>query len=250
MSPQSKYRYSWKPDVPDHRDVMFYCDPCKEKPPQVVDLRHDCPSVADQSTLGSCTANALAGAMEFMRDKTATDYTPYSRLFIYYNEREIEGNINDDSGAMIRTGVKTLAKFGVCPESVWPYDISKFTDKPDAESFEAAGFAKITSYFRLTTLDDMLRCLADGFPFVFGFNVYGSFESEEVATSGISNMPILGETMQGGHAVCAVGYDLTTRRFLVRNSWGDTWGQKGYFTIPFEYLTDRNLSDDFWTLRK
>jgi C1A family cysteine protease len=96
----------------------------------------------------------------------------------------------------------------------------------------------------------MRACLADGFPFVFGFTVYESFESDTVAKSGVLNLPKAKESAIGGHAVCAVGYDDAARRFIVRNSWGTDWGKRGYFTMPYAYLADRNLSDDFWTVRK
>ena len=96
----------------------------------------------------------------------------------------------------------------------------------------------------------MRACLASGFPFVFGFAVYEGFESQQTAKTGVVEMPKAGERMLGGHAVLGVGYDDTARRFTVRNSWGPKWGQKGYFTIPYDYLADRNLSDDFWTIRR
>lgn len=96
----------------------------------------------------------------------------------------------------------------------------------------------------------MRNCLFSGYPFCFGFSVYESFESETVAKSGVVNMPTLDEQMLGGHAVCAVGYSDLLQRFTVRNSWGTDWGMKGYFSIPYSYLTNRDLSDDFWTIRR
>jgi C1A family cysteine protease len=151
---------------------------------------------------------------------------------------------------MIRDGIKTLKKQGVCSETHWPYIISKFTIKPSPKCYKEAMKRQITSYHRILTLDDMRACLADGFPFVFGFTVYESFESQEVASTGFVQMPQFNERVLGGHAVLAVGYDDAQRRFIVRNSWGTDWGQKGYFTMPYEYLANRNLADDLWTIRR
>lgn len=240
-----KHKYTWQPDLPDQRDFLYRA-PAFQPLPHVVDLRPQCSPVKDQAQLGSCTANALAGAMEFIHH----DKTPLSRLFIYYNERNIEGTVNTDSGAMLRDGVKSLAKFGVCPESEEPYDISVFTGKPSPQNYTDALPLKISSYMRLSMLQDMQECLAEGFPFVFGMTVYESFESDSVARTGVVNMPSRQERVLGGHAVECVGYDTSTGRFLVRNSWGTSWGMAGYFTIPFAYLKNRALTDDFWTIRK
>ncbi|MGD0236095.1 MAG: C1 family peptidase [Syntrophorhabdales bacterium] len=217
--------------------------------PSSVDLRPTCPAVADQGNLGSCTANALAGAMEFLMLKDQKPYADLSRLFIYYNERVIEGTVDQDSGAMIRDGIKTLADQGVCTEALWPYDISRFTVKPTDACYQEALKYKVTLYARLNVIDEMRTCLADGFPFVFGFTVYESFESQDVANTGVVPMPGTNEQVLGGHAVVGVGYDDSQKRFIVRNSWGNAWGMKGYFTIPYDYLANRDLSDDFWAIR-
>ena len=95
----------------------------------------------------------------------------------------------------------------------------------------------------------MRKCLAEGFPFVFGFTVYDGFESASVAKSGKLNLPKPGEKVLGGHAVCAVGYDDKAKRVIVRNSWGTDWGMKGFFTMPYDYVSNSSLADDFWTLR-
>ena len=149
---------------------------------------------------------------------------------------------------MIRDGIKTLHKDGVCAEPLWPYDIKKFSMKPALACYKMAKKRRIESYHRIATLNEMLSCLTEGFPFVFGFAVYESFESPETARTGIAQMPKKDERMLGGHAVCAVGFDQKTKRFLIRNSWGTGWGMEGYFTIPFQYL--ETLADDFWTIRK
>ncbi len=224
--------------------------PTPPKLPQNIDLRPACPPVEDQGQLGSCSANALAGDLEFLELKDKLPLVDLSRLFIYYDERVVEHTVNSDSGAMLRDGIKTLAKQGVCTEKTWPYIISEFTQKPSPTSYEEALQHQITSYHRILTTDDMRTCLAEGFPFVFGFSVYESFESPQVAKTGVVPMPQKGEQQKGGHAVVGVGYDDSQQRFIVRNSWGPNWGMKGYFAIPYAYLADRNLSDDFWTVRR
>ncbi len=247
----NKRGYGWAPDLPDHRDIMYgTVRKIPAKLPSSVDLRLDCPPVADQGQLGSCTGNSLAGALEFLEMKDNVTYEDLSRLFIYYDERAFEHTVASDSGAQIRDGIKTLAKKGVCSEKSWPYDISKFAVKPPASCFKEAATHKIMVYARLQSVDEMKACLADGYPFVFGFSVYESFESQEIAQTGIVQMPQPDEKQVGGHAVVGVGYDDSQSRFIVRNSWGDAWGMKGYFTIPYDYLGNSNLADDFWTIRR
>jgi len=155
----------------------------------------------------------------------------------------------EDAGAMIRDGVKSLVNLGVCSEKKWPYVITQFTKKPSGACFKEAGRHKVTSYHRILTLQQMKQCLAEGYPFVFGFTVYASFESQAVANSGIVPMPAPGEKVVGGHAVLAVGYDDNKQQFIIRNSWGTNWGIAGYFMMPYAYLTDSNLADDLWTIR-
>jgi C1A family cysteine protease len=242
-------RYTWKPDLPDHRDHLYVAPRrlfglMATPLPAKVDLRAKMPPVFDQGQLGSCTANALSGAVSYLHGLIG------SRLFIYFNERTMEGTVNQDAGAMIRDGVKSLNKQGVCPEKEWPYQVTKFKAKPSPKCFADATANTISEYQRITGLDGMLHFLAAGFPFVFGFTVYDGFESAEVDKTGVLNLPAKGEKTLGGHAVCAVGYDLAAKRLLVRNSWGAGWGQAGYFTMPFDYASNKGLADDFWTLRK
>ena len=244
-------RYGWIPDLPDERDHLYAAPPAfLSALPPFIDLRAQCPAVYDQGMLGSCTANAIGGAIEFDRLKQSlADFVP-SRLFIYYNERLIEGTADIDSGAMIRDGIKSVASQGVCPEPEWPYVISKFTDKPSAKAYEDAKSDRAVSYQSLVQdLNQMRGCLASGYPFIYGFTVYESFESPAVAQTGHVPMPGPSERAVGGHAVLAVGYDDASQTFLVRNSWGAGWGMAGYFAMPYTYLIQPGLADDLWTIR-
>jgi C1A family cysteine protease len=244
--------FGWIPDLPDARDYS-YGAPLMRFPlglPPAVDLRAQCPPVYDQGQLGSCTANAIAGAIEFDQQKQGTKEFVPSRLFIYYNERVIEGTVNQDAGAQIRDGIKSVAKLGAPPETDWPYDIANFAEKPPKQAYRDARGDLVSSYARVVqNLTQMQGCLAAGYPFVFGFTVYESFESQEVASTGIVPMPGPGERVVGGHAVVAVGYDDTKRWFVIRNSWGNVWGDKGYCYMSYEYLLRPNLADDLWIIR-
>ena len=245
-------RYGWIPDLPDHRDHLFAAPPALMRSlPRAVDLRGGCPAVYDQGELGSCTANAIAGAIQFeqLKQKLPQAFTP-ARLFIYYNERAIEGTIDSDSGAQIRDGIKSVAAQGAPPEADWPYDIEQFAVQPPPRAYADAAQHKVLRYQRIVqTANQLKSCLAAGYPFVFGFTVYESFESPDVAATGIVPLPGPDESVLGGHAVVAVGYDDAAGRWIVRNSWGSGWGQAGYFTMPYAYLVDPDLASDFWTLR-
>ena len=248
-------RHGWLPDLPDARDKVYEA-PGKflkllSPLPSKIDLRPVGPGmIFDQGDLGSCTANAIGAAIMFEQIKQKETPVIPSRLFIYYNERVIENSVNTDAGAMLRDGIKTLNKQGVCPEDVWPYNIPKFATKPPAPAYQVAKTEKLVSYSRVTqNTYNPRHCLATGYPFVFGFSVYESFESPQVAMTGIVPLPGPTESQLGGHAVLAVGYDDTRKAFLVRNSWGSTWGIGGHFWIPYDYILNPNLADDFWMLR-
>jgi len=249
--PRKIRHYGWIPDQPDQRDHLYAVPPqYLTALPARTDLRAKCPPVYDQGQLGSCTANAIGGALEF--DRIQQKLPPFvpSRLFIYYNERVIEGTVRSDSGAQIRDGIKSVASQGACPEPEWPYVISKFAVKPPARAYKDAALDRAVSYQSIVQdLNQMKGCLASGFPFVFGFTVYESFETTVVAKTGHAPMPGWAERPVGGHAVMAVGYDDSSGWFIARNSWGPGWGMKGYFTLPYAYLIQPGLSSDFWTVR-
>ncbi len=200
---------------------------------------------------GNCTANAIAAAMEFdaISQGVKEVFTP-SRLFVYYNERVMTNTQGQDSGGQIRDGIKSIAKQGDCPEVHWPYLAKMVTQEPAKGCYTRAKSFTALEYQRMGhNLDHMKACLASGYPFVFGFVVYSSFEGSAVKQSGHLGLPKKGEKMVGLHAVVACGYDDAKRWFIVRNSWGRQWGLEGYFTMPYEYLLDPKLSHDFWTIR-
>jgi C1A family cysteine protease len=227
-------KYGWAPDLPDQRDHLYSApQPILAKLPPKKDLRSGCPPVYDQGQLGSCTANAISGAIQFDQKKQKAKVFMPSRLFIYYNERVMEGSVNSDAGAQIRDGVKSVANLGVCPESEWPYDIDKFANKPGTQCYKDATKCQAVGYQRLdsTNLNQLKGCIASGFPFVFGFTVYDGFESPNVAKTGVLDMPGPKEKVVGGHAVLAVGYDDSSQRFTVRNSWGKDTSQSLTHTL-------------------
>ena len=257
-----RLRLGWQRDLPDHRDLLYSAplEKIKALPPKV-DLRKGCPPVYNQGDLGSCTANAIAGAVQFDRRKAKQkpDFIP-SRLFIYYNERVIEHTVPYDSGAQLRDGIKAVAKQGVCPETEWPYNDTAppsenapfppnapAGQKPPAQCYKDAQKFDAIRYQRVTqSLAQMRGCLAEGYPFVFGFTVYAKWYNNPTP---VLPLPSANEGSIGGHAVLAVGYDDSKQLFTFRNSWGSNVGAKGYFYMPYAYLTDPNLADDLWTIR-
>jgi len=238
----------WVPDTPDIRDQTYsVTGPVLQELPQSVDLTPKLPKVYDQGPLGSCTSFAIGSLTEYLQMKQSIkSFTP-SHLFIYYNERKRINTINEDSGAVIRDGFKSINKEGVCPETMWPYIVQKFTQKPSSNCYSEGKRNQVLKYMRVQRdLDQMKGVLAEGYPFVIGFSVYSSFMAKETAISGVGNLPKPGEKLMGGHAVLCVGYSDNDQRFLFRNSWSDKWGKRGNFTLPYEYLLEQNLSDDFW----
>lgn len=251
MALSEKQRYGWRPDVPDPRDMTFKAHRRVKLAslPEAVDMRPLMPEVWHQGQLGSCTANALAAAFQYNQIRQSLDNWTPSRLMIYYLERKLEGTIREDNGAQIRSGAKVLAKYGVAPETLWPYNIDKFTVAPPEDAMKIASQSQVLRYARVEqTEEEVVAVLASGYPVVFGFSVFEEFESDYCQDTGILEMPAKGSKNYGGHAVLCVGYDRPTRRFLVRNSWGKDWGLQGHFWMPFDYLLDPKLSDDFWAL--
>lgn len=231
--------------------------PISNKLPASVNLRNQMPPVYDQGNLGSCTAQAFCGLIGYVQPRFNG-----SRLFLYYCERVLGKTVDIDSGATLLEGIQALQKNGVCLERLWPYIISKFAVKPpdncfkDALNHQALKIQNINS----SSLSAMKNCLAyglrgpgspggpKGLPFVIGFLVYSSFESAQVAKTGIVPMPKPGEQPLGGHAICVVGFDDSKQWFICRNSWGTRWGIGGYFYMPYAYFLDPKLASDAWTI--
>ena len=243
--------YGWRPGLPSHKHPLRTAHVEMAALPPMVDLRPKCPPVYDQGQLGSCTANAWAGLGEFLQmEEKIPSYTP-SRLFIYYCERDEDGDVDQDAGSSLSTGANVVSTLGCPNETLWPYVVADFADKPPADAYAAGLQNLVLSPQQVQqTLAAMKSVLADGLPIAIGFTVYESFESAAVASTGIVPMPGRGEQVLGGHAVDVVGYVDSLARFIVRNSWGTDWGMDGYFEIPYAYLTNPRLASDFWMADK
>lgn len=232
--------------MPDARDFTYTIPRARRLPP-AVDLSPSFGPVYDQGDLGSCTANAGEGARQFDAAKQGLDSTLGSRLFLYFNSRT---NKAADEGAMIRDSIKAMNAWGVCHEKTWPYLVTKFARQPSKKAYTEGMKHQALKYARVSQgLNAFRQTLAGGLPIVIGFSVYDSFESDAVARTGIVPMPNLKtESVLGGHAVLVVGYDDATKRFKVRNSWGEDWGDHGYCYFPYDYLMNPDLAEDFWCI--
>ena len=254
-------RYGAMPDPEDRRDSQYAykVSPSLRSLPAKVDLRPHCSPVRDQGKIGTCTAHAIAAAVQFEQTRLGLpDFAP-SRLFIYYNERALKGAQRRHAAANLRAGLKSVGRDGVCPEKHWPYSerMSVVNRKPPTEAYEEAGRHKIVAYRRITMgrhsraafLKVLKSCLAERCPFLFAFRVYSSFETEKVRDTGLMPLPKPDEAIITMHAVLAVGYDDRRGHMLVRNSWGKSWGLGGYFWMPYEYIVRPEVTADFWTIR-
>lgn len=241
-------KYGWRPDIPDVRDFMFRGVIPAEPLPPVVDLRPKCPAVRNQGDIGSCTAHSVTAMSRYVLGIDGDDVFVPSPLFLYYVTRDLENTIAADCGATLRNTMKALNTFGVCDEGTWPYQTKKFAVRPTDDSYRVGKLHQAVQYERiLQRVRDMEAVLASGFPFVFGFTVYESFES--LNDKAMLQLPSAGERALGGHAVCAVGYDRAAQVFIIQNSWGLYWGDAGYFYMPYAYIQSAQLASDFWTLR-
>lgn len=254
----NKHFYGWLPSKPDFRDKIFSTpENILETLPAKVDLTVPTltkpfePTI-DQGQLGSCGPNSISMDLVYRMLKLSKPRsTQPSRLFIYYFTRVLMGSsyVNQDSGVDNRTLLKALAKYGWCDEKLWPYDISKFTQKPPAKAISQASYRRNLTYANVPQdINQMRGCLAAGKPFLFGFTVYESFESDAVANTGDVPMPKSGESVLGGHDILFVGYDDSTQRYKFKNPWGTSWGRSGYGTMPYGFAHSSQYSTDFWTI--
>jgi C1A family cysteine protease len=226
--------------------------------PMKADLRPWCSPIENQGTIGSCTAHAAVGLVEYYERKAFGRFVDASRLFVYKVTRKLLG-WTGDTGAYLRTAMQALVMFGAPPEQFWRYDVAKYEDEPTPFLYALADNYKTTKYFRLdpigqtreATLDQIRSFCAAGQPSMFGFSVYQSLYS---AQGGMIPFPTATDTLAGGHAVMCVGYDdalqigTCTGALMIRNSWGTGWGQNGYGWLPYEYVRT-GLATDFWAIQ-
>jgi len=240
-------KYGWIKDAPDPRDHVLKLPPNRNMVGS--DLRPLMPPVYDQGQTSSCTANAIGAAIEYDRKcQSLPDFVP-SRLFIYYNERTMEGTVDQDAGAQIRDGIKSVATLGAPDENLWPFVPEQITVKPGDAVYAAAQKDLVMSYALVPQkLDHMLSVLTHRVPIVFGTMLFPEFEGQEVAQTGIVPMPDMNSEPIGGHAILIVGADVDNQQFIVRNSWGPYWGDQGYCYFPFDYILDPQLTSDLWCI--
>ena len=260
--------YGWKRDPPDERDlyatpVPFYRG-LYDRFPAEFDLESLCTPIEDQSSIGSCVSHGVVAAMEMLDNSCNDGWTDLSRLFGYWVIRDDK---DEDAGAYIRDAIKRVAKYGICDEALWPYDVSKYAVTPPVEAFQDAQKRAGIEYRRIHDHDrknGIMSALYDlRVPVIFGFYIYSSFDDSGVATTGIVRVPGPKDEFMGGHCVDIVGWKWIAEDFRFgekpsfkqlyfkcRNSWGPAWGQRGYFYLPEQYITDKGLSDDYWIITR
>lgn len=257
-------KFGWVRDPISVKDKLYSARPKRVSVPDLPRKTNNiftAPPAVDQTNIGSCVGNSTAMNLKHDAIKQGVENAELpSRLFIYYNTRVMEGHRNEDTGCCIRNAIKIVAHLGAPPESLWPYVTERFAKCPPFSAYQEARKHQAVEYFRIdwSNLDEIKQCLAGGHGFVFGFTCFESFMSSATATSGVMQVPQAGEKEYGGHAVYGLDYDDDAMfpgwskpgGVLVQNSWGEDWGIKGRFWMPYEAITSPTLSDDFWTIRK
>ncbi len=233
----------------DEQDYKFVPKVAIGDLPLKTNLSGYIPQIYDQLTIGSCTGNATAYALTIRRAIEKLPYINPSRLWLYLKARELADSIATDSGATIRDVIKATSKFGYPTEKQWPYNIAQFTAQPPAKVAQAA-IKNIVKRYEAVGQDpvSIKACLAEGYPVVLGILVFESFMSVKTAATGIVPMPKRGEANNGGHALVIVGHDSMAKQYLLVNSWGDQWGDKGYARIPEDYIHNPKLTADLWRI--
>lgn len=219
-------------------------------PTLVCDLRPLFPPVYDQGDIGSCTAMAVCSVFQY---NNGNDAALPSRLFNYYCSRSLQNNMLRDVGSTIKDATQALYQFGCCGEPLWPYITTKFAAQPPHVAYADASKQRIASYARVTISSDAIEsALKAGHPVCIGVLLYESFVSPTTTRTGLVKYPnSKNEQLLGGHAIVIVGFDRSNAQnpvFIVRNSWGASWGNKGYCTFPYRYILDRSLAFDAWII--
>lgn len=217
--------------------------------PKAVDLRSWMTPVEDQGSIGSCTSNALAGALEYLIHREKNAHVDLSRLFVYFGQRLWDDRVREDSGASIASGIRVLSRVGIPREASWPYAKDLFAVQPPEAVFQEAATHRVLDWWHVPIDGDALRgCLAAGFPVTFGTRVTESFV--KTPTSGMCGMPSgADDKKHGRHALLLVGYDDAKRVFITRNSWGYDWGDRGYVYMPYDYVLNRKWTQSGWAIR-
>lgn len=235
------------PSVKDYRAVPRMAGGL----PRQVDLRAHCSPIEDQGQIASCTANAACGALEYQQKKLGQPMVNMSRMFVYYNARRLRNAIDQDTGAFIAEAMAALLAYGAPDERHWPYLTENFAAEPSREMYAEAMKNQPAEYARVDRGDGIQGALAHGYPVVFGINLPQRCYVE-AAASGVIPEATQDEirNASGGHAMLIVGYDLDKKTYLLRNSWGTSWGEAGYCRIPFSMIQTATQPNEFWILGK
>jgi C1A family cysteine protease len=242
--------YGFKPSSLDHRDLKFGVTAPTALPP-VVDLSTAINWVYDQEQQSSCVGNSTTSLIRFRRLQQKLPEIDPSRDFIYWQARAIENDTTRDEGCQIRSAMQAVSKAGYCPESMFPFNTHDVFTAPSTEACNNASHNLVTEYVTINQDHNSLRAsLAANTPYVCGIEVCQSFESNQVAQTGLVPMPTNSDPVVGGHAVFCVGYNDQTQYYKFLNSWGADWGQKGYFFLPYAFVESADLTTDFFTINK